>query len=127
MLDSRTRARGLMLAAICAGALGLAACGDDDDDTTSPTTTEAEAGELETTETTTDDSGETTEADGDVADVLRSQLQAAGIESSQADCVIDELESSLGEDVLEELQSTEEPSQEVIDASTEAAQKCLTP
>ena len=41
--------------------------------------------------------------------------------------MIDELESTLDEETLEELQSAETPPPEVIDASTAAAQKCLTP
>jgi hypothetical protein len=139
--SSGTRVRGLVLAAVCAAALGLAACGDDDDDdattpaTSSTTSTEA----LETTDTTstddttedTTDTGETTTEDsddsgGDVADILRDQLEAAGIQSDQADCVIDELESRLSEDSLEELRDATQPPQEVIEASQAAAQECLT-
>jgi hypothetical protein len=133
MLDSRTRVRGLVLAAVCAAALGLAACGDDDDDAATTDAPDVEATETtgdETTaeETTSDDSGETTDAaSGDVTDQLRAQLEASGISSNQVDCVVDELESTLGEETLEELQTQTTPSEEVIDASTAAAQKCLKP
>ena len=128
--------------ALVIGSLGLAACGDDDDDdagTTDSTTTEAEATtttettEDTTTEDTTTDEAETTESEGtddsggDVTDLLRSQMEAAGIQSDQADCVIDELENTLSEETLEELRSATTPPQEVIDASTAAAQKCLQP
>jgi hypothetical protein len=129
--SSRTRIRGLVLAAICAAALGLAACGDDDDDAATTTDTAVETTETtdsgdtttETTETT--DTGETAETEGDVTELLRSQLEAAGIQPDQAECVIDELESTLDEDTLEELRDAQEAPQEVIDASTAAAQKCL--
>ncbi len=144
--SSRTRVRGLVLAAVCAAALGLAACGDDDDDdapATEATTTEAESTtDTETTEDTTaedttedpaEDEAEPAESEDavdqndDIADLLRSQLEAAGVPADQADCVIDELESTLSEETLEELRSATTPPQEVIDASTAAAQKCLQP
>ena len=145
MLDSsRTRARGLVLAVVCAAAVGLSACGDDDDDSdaTSPTTT-SESSELgtaedgttsettettETAETTTEDSGESgesEEAEGDARDVLFQQLKEAGIAEDEANCVLDELENSLGEERLDELRATEEPDQEVIEALAAAAEECV--
>ncbi|HEX2129357.1 MAG TPA: hypothetical protein VHF58_09095, partial [Solirubrobacterales bacterium] len=87
----------------------------------------------EDTEDTTTEGGETTETEGteasggDVTEFLRSQLAGAGIPKDQVDCVVDELESTLGEDELEQLQTATTASQEVIDASTAAAQKCLAP
>jgi hypothetical protein len=124
----RTRFRAFAVIAACVAALGFAACGDDDDETT---TTAAE--ETSTTETT----GDTGELDTADAEALREQFnqqlitvltQQQNLTEAQAECAIEELESTVSDDelqaaILEAAESGEAP-QDLIDAGFDAGQAC---
>lgn len=122
-----TRFRAFAAAGACVAALGLAACGGDDDETTTTPTTEIGA------------TGETDAASLDDADAgaLRDQFNQQlitvlttqqDLTQAQAECAIEELESSFSDDelqaaILEAADSGEAP-QDLIDAGFEAGQAC---
>jgi hypothetical protein len=108
------RVRILAVTAICAAALGVAACGDDDDETTE---TEA-TGTVEET----DDVSELRSAFNEqVRQVL---LDVQGLSEAQADCAIDELGTSISDADIEEANESGEPSQDILDAAIDAGQEC---
>ena len=122
------RFRAFAVIAACVAALGFAACGDDDEET--PTT--APAAE-ETTETT-GDTGELDTADaGALRDQFNQQLitvltQQQNLTEAQAQCAIEELETTVSDDelqaaILEAAESGEAP-QDLIDAGFDAGQAC---
>ena len=124
----RTRFRAFAVIAACVAALGFAACGDDEEETS----TTAPAAE-ETTETT-GDTGELDTADaGALRDQFNQQLitvltQQQNLTEAQAQCAIEELESTVSDDelqaaILEAAESGEAP-QDLIDAGFDAGQAC---
>jgi hypothetical protein len=124
-----TRFRAFAVTAACVAALGFAACGDDDEET-STTAPVAE-------ETTTETSGDTGELDTADAGALRDQFnqqlitvltEQQNLTEAQAQCAIEELESTVSDDelqaaILEAAESGEAP-QDLIDAGFDAGQAC---
>lgn len=120
-----TRFRAFAVAGACVAALGFAACGGDDEESTTTPTTE---------ETSTTDTGELDSTD---AGALRDQFNVQLIEvlttqqnltDAQAQCAIEELESTVSDDelqaaILEAAESGEAP-QDLIDAGFDAGQAC---
>ena len=134
MFNSRTttRVRALALALGCASILGLAACGGDDSDDTSTAATS-------TTSTTTETSADTTTTDADSLDatalreafnqqLLQVLTTQQDLTQSEAECAIDELESSVSDDELKdaivEAANTGQPPQDLIDAGFDAGKEC---
>jgi hypothetical protein len=129
---SRTtiRLRVLALALGCAAVLGLAACGGDDETTSAETTP--------TTATTTETSADTTTDASDLdasalRDAFNQQLLQVlttqeDLTDSEAQCAIDELESSVSDDELKEAiveaANTGQPPQDLIDAGFDAGKEC---
>jgi hypothetical protein len=132
MSQSRTitRLRVLALALGCAAILGLVACGGDDETTSAETTP--------TTSTTTETSADTTTDASDLdasalRDAFNQQLLQVlttqeNLTESEAQCAIDELESSVSDDDLKdaivEAANTGQPPQDLIDAGFEAGKEC---
>lgn len=128
MSDSRTVSlRILVPIAACVAVLGLAACGDDDETTSSPATVPAETTGAETTDT------------GDLPDAsaLREQFNqqllqvlttTQNLTQAQAQCAIEELESTVSDDELqraiEEAAETGQPPQDLIDSAFDAGASC---
>ena len=130
MFSSRKRTcfRAFAVIAACVAALGFAACGDDDEE---PSTTAPAA---EETTKTTGDTGELDTADaGALRDQFNQQLitvltQQQNLTEAQAECAIEELESTVSDDelqaaILEAAESGEAP-QDLIDAGFDAGQAC---
>lgn len=129
-----TRFRAFAAAGACVAAIGLAACGGDDDETTTTPTTEV--GTTDETDATSDETDATSLDDAD-AGVLRDQFNQQlitvlttqqDLTDAQAECAIEELESSVSDDelqaaILEAANSGEAP-QDLIDAGFEAGQAC---
>jgi hypothetical protein len=118
MSGSSKRVRMLVLTAVCTAALGLAACGDDEEDPTTTTPATGATG-AESTESTDTESGEVT------SEVLRDQLLAGGIPEAQVDCVMDAVQAEFSEEDFAEIGESGEIPQDLLNASTEAAQECL--
>ncbi len=122
-----TRVRAFAAAGACIAALGFAACGDDDEEATTETTSE------ETSATTTD-TGAVEDID---AEALREQFNEQlitvlttqqDLTQAQAECAIEELESTVSDEdlqaaILEAAESGEAP-QDLIDAGFDAGQTC---
>ena len=124
----RTRFRAFAVIAACIAALGFAACGDDDEETSTT------AAEETTTSETTGDTGELDTADAEaLRDQFNQQLitvltQQQNLTEAQAQCAIEELESTVSDDelqaaILEAAESGEAP-QDLIDAGFDAGQAC---
>ncbi len=119
------RTRALVLAVAVASAFVIAACGDDDD--TSTTATPAQ-----TTEST-----DTTDGGGTDVSQLRDQFNQQllqvltaqeNLTDSQADCAINELESSITDEDIQNAVSAAASGngvpQDILDAAFDAGQKC---
>ncbi len=132
MPNSRTTTsvRALALALGCAAILGLAACGGDDEDTSTAATS--------TTSTSTETSADTTtDADQLDATALREAFNQQllqvlttqqDLSQSEAECAINELESSVSDEDLKEAiveaANTGQPPQDLIDAGFDAGKEC---
>jgi hypothetical protein len=132
--DSRTvpLLRVLVPIAACVAVLGLAACGDDEETTSSPATVPTETTDAETT-----DAGDTDSGDLPDASALREQFNqqllqvlttTQNLTQAQAECAIEELESTVSDDELqqaiEEAAETGQPPQDLIDSAFDAGASC---
>ncbi len=131
MHESRiaTRPRILALVAGCVATLGLAGCGGGDDETTSASTTTA-------TETTTAETTDTGGGDPEAAalrerfneQLLQVLTTTQNLTRAQAECAIDELESSVSDQELqraiEAAAETGQPPQDLIDSAFDAGASC---
>ena len=109
--------RGVVVLALCVGALSLAACGGDDDETTTSTTstttgatgTSGATGE-EGSDTTTGDtttSEDAPEGTADVQDLLETAFTAQGFSEGEAQCVAEIVAPQVSG---EQLSDVEDPS-----------------
>jgi hypothetical protein len=129
--DSPTvpRLRILVPIAACVAVLGLVACGDDEETTTTPATVPAETTGAETSETGGTDLPE--------ASALREQFNqqllqvlttTQDLTQAQAECAIEELESTVSDEELEqaiqEAAETGQPPQDLIDSAFDAGASC---
>ncbi len=124
-----TRFRAVAVAGACVAAIGFASCGGDDEETTTTPTIE-ESG-------TTGETGDVGALDTGDAGALRDQFNdqlitvlttQQDLTQAQAECAVEELESSVSDDelqaaILEAAESGEAP-QDLIDAGFEAGQSC---
>jgi uncharacterized protein YidB (DUF937 family) len=80
--------RATMAAALCVASLGFAACGGDDDSSSDSA-----------------DSGATGASGSEetVGDLVRGQMEAAGISDEDADCVVDKINETVSEEDLQEV------------------------
>ena len=116
MPSPSTRLRAIALAAICAGTLGVAACGDDDEETTA---TDA------ATETTETESADVSEVRAQFNEQLRQVLITQNdLTEEQADCAIDLLNETIDDAQIEEANTTGAPSDEVLEAAFDAGVEC---
>ena len=137
MPDSRTssRLRIAALIAACVAVLGLAACGGDDETTSS--TTSVPTGATGTDTTGTDTTGDVDAGDLPDASALREQFNqqllqvlttTQDLTESQAQCAIDELESSVSDEELQsailEAAQSGQPPQDLIDSAFDAGAAC---
>ena len=116
------RVRSLLVTALCATALGLAACGDDDEEEATTPTTDAATTTTEAEATETTDVSDTREQFNEqLRQVLITQND---LTESQADCAIDQLNETISDEQIEEANTSGAPSQEVLDAAFQAGVDC---
>jgi hypothetical protein len=109
------RIRAVLLAGACVAALGLAACGGDDE--TSATT---DAGATGVDSNTDLDQAR----DEFIAGALESIAQNQDISDAKAECLRDELETRLSDDVLQELLDAGGTSPEALELAVAAGRAC---
>jgi hypothetical protein len=110
-MPSGTRLRNLTVAATCAAAIGLAACGGDDDGSTGGAYGPGNEQASPARERFNDQ----------VREVLIDQQQ---LTDSEADCAIEELEETIPDEELPEAESAAELPPEILRAAFDAGVAC---